>query len=57
MVTFNIPVGCLADDASLAAKRAEIKEKLLSGPRIYIAPSTAKAPSLSIGDGGKVETI
>ncbi len=44
MVTFNIPVGRLADDASLAAKRAEIKEKLLKGQR------------LSIGGGGKVET-
>ena len=44
MVTLNIPVGRLADDASLAAKRAEIKEKLLKGQR------------LSIGGGGKVET-
>ena len=52
MKTIVIPQGRLADDAALAAKRAELKRKLLEGGKI-----TLKKDGNATGSAGEASTI
>lgn len=52
MKTIDIPQGRLANDADLAAKRAELKRKLLEGGKISL-----KKDGNAIGTNGEVSTI
>lgn len=42
MNTIDIPQGCLAEDADLATKRAELKRQLLEGEEVHLLKTGEK---------------